>query len=197
MLRLEVSLAKTKAAYAVLDPVARKLSFRVRGRTMKEYGIVGMFVESQPGGPVASAAELFGREYKVVDRIGKEIPVKLTGAIAEPDPRPQKPGSAPAPVTGAAMISPDPPPRYYWRLDNNVSIYVMEDKTPPDEWTRRAERLIGTAKRLGRLWMRMTGGGPRGTVVYLIMEGERSREAYRSLLPTQSLILLTPRPSAG
>jgi hypothetical protein len=182
MLDLEVAVAKTKQAYAVLDPTARKLLFRVRGRTMKDYPVVGL----SWGRRGKREGALFGRSYKLVSQAGKEIPVEITGAMAQPDPRPNG-----KPVTAAAMIAPNPPHRYFWRFDNGLSIYVQED-APLDDEARRAERWISFARGLGRKWLDFRGESPSGEVLYLLMEKEHSREAYRSLLPGQTLILLTP-----
>lgn len=182
MLDLEVSLAKTKQAYAVIDPTARKLLFRVRGRTMKEMPIVRLSW-GRRGTPDEA---MFGRAYKLVSEAGKEIPVEITGATAQPDPRPSG-----KPVQTSAMIAPNPPHRYFWRFDQNLSIYVQED-APPDAEARRAERWISLARGLGWRWMDWNGRSPHGHVLYVLMDKELSSEAYRSLLPGQSLILLTP-----
>ena len=205
MLRLETSLAKTKAAYAVLDPSGLTLSFRVRGRTMKQYPIKKIYFEPGPWGRESIPEGVFGRVYKLEDRIGKEIPVLLGGAAARAETKAAGAAGEPGEGAGAAgsekpetestatMIAPDPPPRFLWRLEGGLSIYVMDDAVPQDPWARRAERCLVWAKRLGRLWMALGPDGSGGQVVYMIMEADESRQAYRSLLPRlQSIVILTP-----
>jgi hypothetical protein len=172
-LQLEMPLARTKQAYAILDLEEKRIQFRVRGRTMKEYGIVRYRLERPSGSGSRSSA--FDVAHRLEDRVGKEIPASL-------------------PAGESLMIAPEPPPRYLWRFDGGLSVYIRRDAEPSAAGDRLAERVVRVAKGIGRLWRRLTGRQSRETLLYLIMEEEQSREAYRSLLPGQSLLLLPPRP---
>lgn len=191
-LQKEVELARSKSPYIMFDVHSGILSFRVRGKSFKEYQVKAISSRGWGRRPIAPEA-LWRRHEGPLTIAEKEggrqeiVPPSEDGAEAPHGGH--DPGAEP---DDATILGVKAPADYYIKFEEAVVFQVQSERrlSLREKAVQRAGEFAAAVRDLWR-----TEDPDEPLILYLLMDTETARHLYHSILPGERIYISPPPPS--
>lgn len=190
-LEREAGLAGSRTPYILFDVHHGVLSFRVRGRSFKEYHVKAISSRGWGRRPIAPEA-LWRRHDGPLTILEKEggrreiVPPGDEDTGAGGDRR-----SGDAPPDDAATLGVKAPQDYYIKFEESVIFHVQTERRLTLR-EKAVERMGEIAAAVRDLW---TDNPDDPLVLYLLTDADTARRLYHSILPGEPVYISPPPPT--